>query len=269
MGFVFTMSACGRSGISRLGSSPEAGVTTGGGQGGASSSGKTSGQGGTIVITGSGGQGGVSSAGETGSQGGAIVITGSSGQGGVSSSGRILSSGGNVGGQSGTIVSPRVPTSHRPQASSCAGVFAPAEPVNPQYGLCKRHADCTQGTNGRCISSQMGYMAYNYHCSYDTCATDADCDPGRVCYCQEQSARCFLLGNCQTDADCGGGALSYCSLAYGGDCGGYHWYSGFYCHTPKDTCLDDSDCTGEDYCDFDVVDGRWECKSPNMNCVIG
>jgi hypothetical protein len=247
MALVFAMSGCGRSGVSTLGASLDGSVISAGGQGGSSSSGETSGQGGTTLIA------------------------GSSGQGGASSSGGIRSSGGSSGGQSGTVISPRVPKTHRPQASSCAGLFAPAEPVNPQSGACKRHADCTQGTNGRCITGSLGRGSGSYYfCTYDVCATDADCDPGKVCYCtQEQSAQCFSLGNCQTDADCGGGATSYCSPAYGGDCGGYRSYSGYYCHTRKDTCVDDSDCTGKDYCDFDVVDGRWECKSPNMNCVIG
>lgn len=46
-------------------------------------------------------------------------------------------------------------------------------------------------------------------------------------------------------------------------------YSGYYCHTTKDTCLDDGDCTGKEYCDHHVIDGRWECKAPNMTCAIG
>lgn len=109
-----------------------------------------------------------------------------------------------------------------------------------------------------------------YYCTHDECATDADCDPGKVCFCGDGNApACFSLGNCRTDADCGGGASSFCSPAYGFDCGGHHQYSAYYCHTPKDTCIDDGDCTGKEYCDYDVIDGRWECKAPNMTCAIG
>lgn len=116
----------------------------------------------------------------------------------------------------------------------------------------------------------MGRASRMYYCSYDRCATDADCDPGMVCYCSaNDSARCFYNGNCRTDADCGGGAYSYCSPGYGGDCGGYHTYGGSYCHTPKDTCFEDSDCTGSDFCDYNVVNGRWECTRINMSCMIG
>jgi hypothetical protein len=110
----------------------------------------------------------------------------------------------------------------------------------------------------------------SHYCVYDNCATDADCDPGKVCFCSpNDSAQCFSAGNCRTDADCGGGATGFCSPSYGSDCSGYHWYSGYYCHTPKDTCIEDSDCTGKDFCSYDVVDGRWECTPPNMMCAIG
>jgi hypothetical protein len=71
------------------------------------------------------------------------------------------------------------------------------------------------------------------------------------------------------DADCGGGAYSYCSQGYGWDCGSYRPLGDYYCHTPQDTCMDDSDCTGQDFCNYDVVDGRWECKTPNLGCMIG
>lgn len=199
---------------------------------------------------------------------GGVTSNGDGGQGGASNLGGGTASGG----QSGTIISPRVPIDHRAQANSCEGVFAPPEPVDPPAtSNCQKHADCTQGKNGRCITGNMGAGRGQYYfCTYDTCATDADCTSGKVCFCGAgNSPYCFQVGNCRTDADCGGGMYGYCSPAYGGDCGGYHWYSGYYCHTPKDTCLDNKDCTGNDYCDFDVIDGRWECKSPNMLCAIG
>lgn len=165
--------------------------------------------------------------------------------------------------------SPRVPAEHRPTAVLCAEVRPASDPVNVQYGDCKQHADCTNGSNGRCVSG-IGYMSNRFYCVYDQCATDSDCDAGKVCYCTaSEAARCLSVGNCQTDADCGGGGYGYCSPSNGWDCGGYHTIDSYHCHTPKDTCIDDSDCTGRDYCDYDPVDGRWECTSPNMNCAIG
>jgi hypothetical protein len=194
---------------------------------------------------------------------------------GGSSGGGASSLGGGKGsaGQAGTTVGPRVPTIHRPRADSCVGVFAPAEPVDPYSGSgCKKHADCTQGKNGRCVLDPIGIgrASRMYYCSYDQCATDADCDPGIVCLCSpNDSAHCLYAGTCQTDADCRGGAVGYCSPGYGRDCGGYHSYSGFYCHTPWDACFEDSDCTGSDFCSYNVVNGGWECTPLNMTCVIG
>jgi hypothetical protein len=34
---------------------------------------------------------------------------------------------------------------------------------------------------------------------------------------------------------------------------------GTFCHTPKDTCLEDSDCTGRDTCNFDLPSQTWSC----------
>ena len=55
----------------------------------------------------------------------------------------------------------------------------------------------------------------------------------------------------------------------GSDCSGYHGVGGFHCHTPLDTCIDDSDCNGTDYCDFDVYQARWHCTAINTQCAIG
>lgn len=208
-----------------------------------------------ISVSGAGGEGDAAAGGNAGRGGGGA--------------GGTKGAGGSTAGRTGTVVGPRVPTAHRPEASSCVGVYAPPEPYNPQYGSCKSHADCTQGTNGRCIGG-IGYATNNLYCVYDQCATDNDCDAGKVCYCSaSNAARCLSVGNCQIDSDCGGGSYSYCSPSNGWDCSGYHTIDSYYCHTPRDTCIDNSDCTGMDYCNYDAVDGRWECTSPNMNCAIG
>jgi hypothetical protein len=269
--FTVTMIGCGKTGISLPGSGGSGITASGGssGQGGVVSSGGTIGQGGVVSSGGTIGQGGVVSSGGTVGQGGVVSSGGTVGQGGVMNSGGTQGSGGSTGGQTGTSIKPRVPTTHRPQAASCVGVHAPEEPLNPSYGDCKKHADCTNGSNGRCIHG-VGSAGSFYYCIYDQCATDSDCDAGKVCYCTaSDAARCLSVGNCRTDADCGGGSYSYCSPANGRDCGGYHTIDSYYCHTPKDTCIDNSDCTGNNYCNYDAVDGRWECTSPNMTCVIG
>jgi hypothetical protein len=107
-----------------------------------------------------------------------------------------------------------------------------------------------------------------YSCTYDACLTDNDCSAGKVCYCTAStSARCFSVGNCRTDADCG--PNNYCSPSMSWDCGGYRPIDGFHCHTPKDTCIDDADCTGKTYCNFNAYKNLWECTAVNTTCVIG
>jgi len=171
-----------------------------------------------------------------------------------------------------STVAPRTPSVHRAQASSCVGVFAPPEPSNVVMDYnpgCTKHSDCTAGTNGKCVNG-IG-MAYRmYSCTYDQCATDSDCDAGKICYCTAStSARCLSVGNCQTDADCGNHPYSFCSPSMGWDCGGYRPIDGFHCHTASDNCMDNADCTGTDYCNFDAYEARWKCTPTNTTCVIG
>jgi hypothetical protein len=64
-----------------------------------------------------------------------------------------------------------------------------------------------------------------------------------------------LMGNCRVDADCGAGG--YCSPTFG-SCGSFFGVVGYYCHTPKDKCVDDSDCKAAD-CRYDPVGGSWAC----------
>jgi hypothetical protein len=66
-----------------------------------------------------------------------------------------------------------------------------------------------------------------------------------------------MSGNCRVDSDCAGG---YCSPSPG-LCG---TATGYYCHTAKDTCVNDSDCgkpstSFENLCAWSAADGRWEC----------
>jgi hypothetical protein len=118
-------------------------------------------------------------------------------------------------------------------------------------------ADCTEGENARCSSSDSGG-----YCSADQCFDDAGCRFGGPCDCEGAplgTGNTCLPGNCKTDADCGPGG--YCSpnprrcLAFGG-------VAGYYCHTPQDTCIDDSDCAASyptAACFYDGGAGRWAC----------
>lgn len=185
----------------------------------------------------------------------------------VSTSGRSSAGGGTP-----STLAPRAPSVHRATAQSCVGVNAPPEPTSireAEISSCVKHADCTDGVNGKCING-IGMAAAYYHCVYDQCATDADCDPGKICYCTASAAaRCLSVGNCRTDADCGSGPYSYCSPSMSWDCGGHRPIDGYHCHTPSDTCMDDSDCTGSDYCNFDAYENRFRCTPTDTSCVIG
>jgi len=222
-----------------------------------------------VTVVNCGGKAGVDSQSpQTGNSGGYLGVGGGVGVGGFAG-GNASTLVGTAAAGSSTILGTRVPAIHRGQALSCIGVHSPPEPniMYPEYSSCLKHADCTQGVNGKCIVG-IGMESSTGYCAYDLCATDADCDPGKVCHCTPSSAaRCLTIGNCQVDGDCGTGR--YCSPAAGWDCGGYHTVDSYYCHTAADTCLDDSDCADTSYCNFDVYDGRWKCTQPNYDCVIG
>jgi Cys-rich repeat protein len=77
-----------------------------------------------------------------------------------------------------------------------------------------------------------------------------------------------VKGNCRVDADCGAGG--YCSPSSNtGICGDS--LAGYYCQTPADLCIDDSDCPGSPVgssgtiivgnpgCVYSTTDSRWEC----------
>jgi hypothetical protein len=129
--------------------------------------------------------------------------------------------------------------------------------------MCNSDSSCTDGgPSGRCVESGGG-IAY-CGCTYDTCADDAACTKGSTCACHGspytlgQGNTC-MPGNCRVDADCGGGG-GYCSPAYNvNSCGGL---AGYYCHTPTDLCVDDSDCgtsNGPQVCTYSTTTTRWEC----------
>lgn len=151
---------------------------------------------------------------------------------------------------------PRVPKVHRAASVSCIRTRGPGSPGSDPHG-CQSDADCG-GINGRC------YTWYtNNICTFDACFTDADCSDGKLCECARDETNgggslghhCVGTGNCRVDADCG--ANGFCSPSYGWD--RRSGSEGYFCHTPNDQCIDDSDCPNSAPCHFNQQSARWEC----------
>jgi hypothetical protein len=187
------------------------------------------------------------------------------------------------------------PLNHRAVATTCTGTPTPTSALALNYCLgdlpmgvydggknvaggvlCLSDQDCTQGSNGRC-SCVYGGTSYTFGtaCSYDECTADSDCGKN-VCICRDtvvpgvpadpsRNTLCTGVGNCQLDADCGAGG--FCSPSASFDCGaGVVAYYGYYCHTPGDECVNDSDCApqGNDanaFCTYDPHNQHWVCTS--------
>jgi len=244
-----------------------AGGVDGGGDGGSSSGGSGSGSGGSgsssgASSSGSGSSGGGSSSGSGGSTSGSGGSTSGSGSG--SSSG-ASSSGSGSGSSSGSSSGGTAPVNHRPDDSQCLGP-APMGTCNfggsGGPGMCSSDSQCADaGPNGRCIESNGG--AVYCSCTVDTCADDSGCGKDEVCACHGSpytggAGNHCVPGNCRVDADCG--SVGWCSPSYStngcGDIGGY------YCHTPQDQCVNDSDCptmNGPMNCSYDSGLRYWRC----------
>jgi hypothetical protein len=176
-----------------------------------------------------------------------------------------------------------------------AGLLSLSAPCAPDAGpqtQCWLDADCTAGTNGRCFGG--GPMACMSSCSYDNCLSDSDCPSSVPCDCRASASdtaanTCMTGSNCRVDADCGPGgycspslvgvfcacvSTAFCNPDAGGGC--YEGNSdgtwtqvpcacgdscghGYFCHTPQDTCLNDSDCSNGSTCDFDLPSQTWIC----------
>jgi hypothetical protein len=156
----------------------------------------------------------------------------------------------------------RVPLNHRPNDALCLGGASAGNCPGGDSGAfaCQKDGDCTAGTNGRCreFGGPVGCF-----CSYDTCAKDADCPTGQTCACHgspyNEASNTCVPGNCRVDADCGPGFSCSPTVPEGGWCGNV---GGYYCHTPADSCLDDSDCAtaGNRFCAYSTTDARWTCQ---------
>jgi hypothetical protein len=159
------------------------------------------------------------------------------------------------------------------------------------YGYdCTSDADCTAGTNGRCLMRTGGGPAGPLSsCSYDRCFDDSECSKGTICNCRESNTSfdenaCYPAGACRLDSDCG--PNGYCSpslinavCACWGPAPQRHQQSGmcfvnglpapcetdvcghgYFCHTKSDICVDDSDCVGGT-CNYNMFEARWSCSA--------
>jgi hypothetical protein len=193
-----------------------------------------------------------------------------------------------------------VPTFHRPAASACtearasgsitycrpgevgnggdageAGIGCPWLGGNSGQGCsieCTGDPSCTAGANGRCgCSWSAGPYAVGTVCTYDRCASDNVC-AGTVCICRETAlpgiqpdparrTTCSAGGNCKVDSDCDDGG--YCSPSPGFQCPNYWDYDGYYCHTGRDECINDSDCApqGNAVCAYNPAVQHWACST--------
>ena len=181
--------------------------------------------------------------------GGSIGSAGGGSSGGADAGGDSSPSGGDAnGGGSSTDADAeagRVPLQHRPSDAQCSGPAPTGDCASPgpPPGGCTSDNSCTAGTNGRCINHGGGPAA-DCFCTYDTCVHDTDCASGLTCACHgspytDSADNTCMPGNCRIDADCGAGG--YCSpSSLPAACGDS--LAGYYCHTAKDLCTDDSDC---------------------------
>ncbi len=143
-------------------------------------------------------------------------------------------------------------TAPAPGPGTCA---APSDPTSVTY-QCTGDANCTAGINGRCMATAP---FAGCGCQYDACSDDASCGGSQVCICRGaadwDSGNTCLAGNCRVNADCASG---YCSLSESNTIG-------FYCHTARDTCYNNSDCAkdptcaGINQCEYTTEAGYWQC----------
>lgn len=136
-------------------------------------------------------------------------------------------------------------------ASACST----SEPDAP----CSTDADCG---GGQCTTD-----GYTSCACVATCASDEDCASTESCLCASAKeagtygpagASTCLPSECTSSADCEG---SPCGLTQD-IC---QQSVAFYCHASDDACLWDSDCAGNELCEYSEQDGRWACQQM-ANC---
>ncbi len=153
------------------------------------------------------------------------------------------------------------PKNHRPADAACPSTAANSSAF-PDGGLsCTSDSECSaDGGFGppKCLHGT---------CSVDQCSVDSDCPSGSGCGCANSyyggnglHANACFTSTCRVDSDCGTGG--YCSPSFGAYCGGL---TGFYCHGPVDTCVNDSDCSCASShggtCSYQPTVGHWQCDA--------
>jgi hypothetical protein len=94
-------------------------------------------------------------------------------------------------------------------------------------------------------------------CTYDACASDADCASGTLCLCgaSYEDRNACSPANCHGDADCPAGKKCEDLPT---NATGSITSQGRYCRTASDKCSG-NDCGASRTCGYDVDRGRWEC----------
>src|SRR5262249_21768930 len=144
---------------------------------------------------------------------------------------------------------------------------------------CAVDSDCSAGQNPRC--SYAPPFACVSSCTSDQCFSDADCASNQPCVCRASDTApaanyCDASSQCRVDDDCGPGgfcspsllgmfcsclSVAYCDPPCPGGCScGDSCEHGYFCHTPRDACLDDADCKPSEFCAFDKVEQRFSCQ---------
>jgi hypothetical protein len=210
--------------------------------------------GGTTAVSNDAGADGASSSSSGGSSGGSGGSSGGSSSGSGSGSGSSSSGG-------------HVPVNHRPSDAQCTTTAPPGDCSFDNPGAaCHSDADCSEaGSSGRCIVPNGPPTCF---CTWDSCTGDSECKTGQTCACHGSAytagvGNTCAPGNCRVDADCGSGG--YCSpSAATNTCG---TLSGYYCHTPKDQCTNDSDCGSSapgNMCIYSPSTGYWSCQQSGL-----
>jgi hypothetical protein len=227
--------------------------------------------------------------------GGTQIAAGSGGRRVAAGSGgtQIVAGSGGTQVAAGSGGTPRAPKKHRAAGSSCPRERSPGSALGSCGAAllhCSSDSECTAGMNGRCVLATAG-PGCDSNCSYDGCFSDSNCPSNQPCACRSSASSdvpntCMTGGNCRVDADCGAGG--YCSPSQtdfacscpstalceptkpgegcfvnnvqvsclcGDSCG-----HGYFCHTPTDTCTDDSDCS-DGTCSYDRTKDRWSCAA--------
>ena len=152
---------------------------------------------------------------------------------------------------------------HVKEKKTCPSALPTTTVCMPQTpGGCATDADCTAKPNGHCgTTSSFGGPACT--CIYG-CTTDADCTAGSTCLCGDPIGTC-IEAKCTSDASCGGAECMTYDQSMGCD------FLQLACHTPKDQCGTNADCTmagSQQYCVPDATNGgAWSCKPGG--CAVG